>query len=251
MTASPTPADDLLTVDELAAATGLTVRTTRYYASLGLLPPPVRRGRLAYYGPAHRARLELVTAMQEHGYTLTAIERHLATISQEATAEEVALQGSLLLAWTPTQVEEVDRGELARRAGRDLSEEDLAWLEGCAAISPVGDGRYRVVPFLDLALELRATGFPVETLAASNAAVRRHMDALVEELHELMTADVLAQLGSAEAQDTRRLEHTLGLVRRLSQEAVGLGYQRAQRNLLRKQREASRERAIARQLLRD
>ncbi len=30
----------LLTVDELAAVTGMTVRTTRYYAGLGLLPPP-------------------------------------------------------------------------------------------------------------------------------------------------------------------------------------------------------------------
>jgi DNA-binding transcriptional MerR regulator len=50
MTAESTPEDPLLTVDELAAAAGLTVRTTRYYASLGLLPPPTRQGRLAYYG---------------------------------------------------------------------------------------------------------------------------------------------------------------------------------------------------------
>ena len=51
--------DDLLTIDELAVATGMTVRTTRYYASLGLLPPPTRRGRLAYYSREHRARLEV------------------------------------------------------------------------------------------------------------------------------------------------------------------------------------------------
>jgi MerR family regulatory protein len=38
------PTDDLLTIDELAMAVGLTVRTTRYYASLGLIPPPERRG---------------------------------------------------------------------------------------------------------------------------------------------------------------------------------------------------------------
>ena len=31
--------EELYTVDELAAATGMTVRTTRYYAGLGLLPP--------------------------------------------------------------------------------------------------------------------------------------------------------------------------------------------------------------------
>ena len=43
---------------ELAAVTGMTVRTTRYYAGLGLLPPPSRRGRIAYYTEQHRARLQ-------------------------------------------------------------------------------------------------------------------------------------------------------------------------------------------------
>lgn len=231
--------DALLTVDELAAATGLTVRTTRYYASLNLIPPPVRRGRVAYYTAAHRARLQLVTAMQEHGYTLTAIERHLTAIPAEATAEEVALQGSLLLAWTPTQVEELSRAELEERAGRRLSPAALEWLEGCAAITPAGRGRYRVVPFLELALELQATGFPYETLARSNELVRRHMDELVEQLQELMTPDVLTGLIEASDHETRQLDHTLSLVRRLAQEAVGLGYQRAQRNLLRRQREGT------------
>ena len=50
-------AEGLMTVDELATACGLTVRTTRYYASLGLVPPPVRRGRMAYYDQVHLARV--------------------------------------------------------------------------------------------------------------------------------------------------------------------------------------------------
>ncbi len=70
---SPLPGDARLTVDELAAAAGLTVRTTRYYASLGLVPAPQRRGRLAYYGDLHLAYLELVRALQEHGFTLQAV----------------------------------------------------------------------------------------------------------------------------------------------------------------------------------
>ena len=49
------PGEELYTVDELAAATGMTVRTTRYYAGLGLLPPPSRRGRMAYYTAASTA----------------------------------------------------------------------------------------------------------------------------------------------------------------------------------------------------
>ena len=66
--------DALLTIDELALTTGLTVRTTRYSASLGLLPTPVRRGRMAYYGPGHLARLQLIRALQDHGFTLAAID---------------------------------------------------------------------------------------------------------------------------------------------------------------------------------
>ena len=59
MTVAPGPAlEELMTVDELATAAGLTVRNTRYYSGLGLLPPPVRRGRMAYYDRMHLAHLE-------------------------------------------------------------------------------------------------------------------------------------------------------------------------------------------------
>jgi DNA-binding transcriptional MerR regulator len=236
--------DDLLTIDELANATGLTVRTSRYYASRGLLPPPIRRGRMAYYGTGHRARLELVTAMQAHGYTLAAIEKHLAGIDFEASPEEIELQGSLLRTWAPGQDDELDRETLDQRAGRSLTGEDLDWLVGCRTIVPLEDGRFRAVPFLDLALELRDTGFPVATLVAANQAVRRHMDALVEDLHELLTADVLAELRAAAPGDTEatdQLERTLVTLRRLSQESIVLGYQRAQRGLMRKQLDQTQE----------
>ena len=94
----------LLTIDELAAAVGTTVRTTRYYASLGLIPPPERRGRIAYYGPVHRARLELVRALQDHGFTLQAIERTLAAVPEDAGVEDLALQRAMLTSWTSEQI---------------------------------------------------------------------------------------------------------------------------------------------------
>lgn len=237
MTTTTAQDDDLLTIDELAGSTGLTVRTTRYYASLGLLPPPIRRGRLAYYGPEHRARLELVTAMQSHGYTLAAIEKHLAAVELDASAEEIELQGSLLKAWAPAQWEELDRPALEERAGRRLADDDIAWLVGSGSIVPQDEGGFRAVPFLDLALQLQATGFPLKTLVDANQAVRRHMDALVEDLHRLLTADLLAELRAAGEDDVAasKLERTLVTLRRLSQESIVLGYQRAQRSLMRKQ----------------
>ncbi|MGH2539575.1 MAG: MerR family DNA-binding transcriptional regulator, partial [Actinomycetota bacterium] len=40
-------------MEQLAAACQVSVDTVRYYQSRGLLPPPAREGRLAWYGPEH------------------------------------------------------------------------------------------------------------------------------------------------------------------------------------------------------
>ena len=93
------PRDELYTVDELAASTGMTVRTTRYYAGLGLLPPPSRRGRMAYYTVEHRARLDLIRALQDHGFTLAAIEKYLGRVPVDASVEDLALQRAMLTSW--------------------------------------------------------------------------------------------------------------------------------------------------------
>ena len=58
---------DEFTIDELAARTGMTVRTVRFYATEGLLPAPQRRGRVAYYNARHRMRLDLIRTLQDHG----------------------------------------------------------------------------------------------------------------------------------------------------------------------------------------
>ena len=74
--ADPEPADTL-TIEQLASRVGMSVRTVRFYAGRGLIPPPRREGRNGYYGPDHLARLELVRELQSHGFTLQAIEGYL------------------------------------------------------------------------------------------------------------------------------------------------------------------------------
>lgn len=90
---------ELLTVDELERVTGVPVRTARYYVTRGLLPAPVRRGRVAYYGADHVARLELVRALQDHGFTLQAIERFLAALPDDITVEDLAMQRAMITSW--------------------------------------------------------------------------------------------------------------------------------------------------------
>lgn len=61
------------TVDELAAATGLPTSTLRLYRHRGLLDPPQREGRRAYYEQRHVAQLEMIGRLKERGYSLAAI----------------------------------------------------------------------------------------------------------------------------------------------------------------------------------
>jgi DNA-binding transcriptional MerR regulator len=98
MTGSEDTATDqrLLSLDELTEQLGMSVRNVRFYTSRGLVPPPIRRGRSGFYAPDHVARLELVRALQGHGFTLAAIERYVARIPADATPADIALHLSLL-----------------------------------------------------------------------------------------------------------------------------------------------------------
>src|SRR6202165_251823 len=70
---APQQAD--LTVEQLAAEVGMSVRNIRNHHTRGLLPAPEVRARIGYYGPEHVARLRLTLEMQADGFNLAAIER--------------------------------------------------------------------------------------------------------------------------------------------------------------------------------
>jgi len=65
--------DAVLTIDELAAASGTTTRRIRSFRTLGLLPHPDLRGRTGLYGPRHRDRLDAILRLQEDGFSLESI----------------------------------------------------------------------------------------------------------------------------------------------------------------------------------
>ncbi|MFE9256218.1 MerR family transcriptional regulator [Streptomyces sp. NPDC006879] len=58
---------------ELAGEAGIPLRTLRYYRERGLLPPPRREGRIAWYDDRHLARLRTIAALLERGHTLGGI----------------------------------------------------------------------------------------------------------------------------------------------------------------------------------
>jgi DNA-binding transcriptional MerR regulator len=77
-------------VEQLAAACDVSVDTVRYYQSRGLLPPPEREGRLAWYGTEHAERIGRIRDLQGKGLTLAAIGRVVRGELGEADADLAA-----------------------------------------------------------------------------------------------------------------------------------------------------------------
>ncbi|MFE2967830.1 MerR family transcriptional regulator [Streptomyces sp. NPDC059340] len=203
-----------LTVDELAARAGVTVRTVRFYSSKGLLPPPViGPRRVGHYSQEHLARLALIEELQRQGMTLAAIERHLQQLPADLSAQDLALHRAVVASWAQDAAEDVSRQELERRAGRPLGEEDLERLVAMNIIeraedtsdslersdsqdsmdspdsvdSPGSSGSFRVDPAL-LALGVQLLDVPLahESILAARGVLLEHSRAAARELSALL-----------------------------------------------------------------
>jgi DNA-binding transcriptional MerR regulator len=167
---------ETLSVEQLASRVGMTVRTVRFYAGRGLIPPPRREGRNGYYGPDHLARLELVRELQAHGFTLSAIEGYLDRIPADATPAEVALHRTLLAPWMRDRPEELHRDVLETRAGRELDDSDIELLVALGVLEPTpSEDVFRVAPaHLAVGMQFLETDMPIEV---AHAARRIFVDA--------------------------------------------------------------------------
>jgi DNA-binding transcriptional MerR regulator len=86
---SATSGDVHLTVDQLARLAGTTTRNVRALQTLGLVPPPVLRGRTGLYGRGHLDRLRTVLRLQGAGYTLSAVAALFDAWERGLTLEQV------------------------------------------------------------------------------------------------------------------------------------------------------------------
>ncbi|MEU6102807.1 MerR family transcriptional regulator [Streptomyces flaveolus] len=206
MTTSDT-GEPTLTIDELAARTGVTVRTVRFYGTKGLLPPPViGPRRVGHYGREHLARLALIEELQHQGMTLAAIERYLKRLPPDLTAHDLALHRAVVASWAPQTVERVTREELGRRAGRPLTDEEVDRLAEMDIVVRDGEAdgadAYRVdAGLLRLGVELLDVPLSPETVLAARTALLEHSRAAARDLSRLLR-DAVAE---RDARDVRSL----------------------------------------------
>ncbi|MET7904905.1 MerR family transcriptional regulator [Streptomyces sp. NPDC005355] len=189
----PDTEEPTLTVDELAARAGVTVRTVRFYGTRGLLPPPViGPRRVGHYGAEHLSRLALIEQLQHHGMTLSAIERYLDQLPEDLSADDLAIHRALVASWGPDAPQEASREQLARRAGRELTEEDIDRLAALDALERTDDpDLFRIDPrVLHLGLRLLDVPIELETILAAHSVVLEHTRSAARELSRLFRDEV-------------------------------------------------------------
>jgi DNA-binding transcriptional MerR regulator len=84
------PSPNTLTIEQLAADSGMTVRNIRSHQARGLVSPPEVRVRVGYYGPEHREQLRVIQDLQSAGFNLRGIKR-LFSIAAELSERGVPL----------------------------------------------------------------------------------------------------------------------------------------------------------------
>lgn len=216
MTASAEePREELLDLDQLTERVGLSVRTVRFYTSRGLVPPPIRRGRSGYYSPVHVARIELVLELQSHGFTLSAIERYVAGIPEDATPEDISLARTMLAPWQSDLPVEMDRETLHARAGHPLSEEDIATLQALGVLRVRGSSYLVASNQLAIGVRLLELDFPREVAAADAAIYAEHGEQMAKQLYDVIN-DRLAP-----RYESDKSEHFREIMERLKPLSVG------------------------------
>jgi DNA-binding transcriptional MerR regulator len=174
-----TPGDDEgeLTVDQLAARAGVTVRNVRAYSARGLLPPPRMVGRTGYYGREHVSRLLLVREMLAEGYSLAMIERTLSSAPPNGSSATLALHRALLSPWLPPEPEVITGQELAARAGVPEDPAVVDSLVELGLVERLDDAHLRVLDpaLLTAGIQVLGLGVPVTALVAAQMKVTEHV----------------------------------------------------------------------------
>ncbi|WP_406485407.1 MerR family transcriptional regulator [Streptomyces sp. NBC_01563] len=224
-------------IEDLAHASGATVRTIRAYQDRGLLPTPERRGRANVYRDTHLARLRQIADLLDRGYTLASIKELLdAWDTGRGLGGVLGLVAEVHGPWTDEQADRITRDELNRRFGGTPDDEAVAEAVELGVLEPIpGRDDEFLVPSpqeLSVAVELHAAGVPLSAISGHLRELRGQVEQIASRFLEFTTEHVFARyLGHRPPTDTDAAE-AAAMVRRLrplAQQTVDAELARAMR----------------------
>jgi DNA-binding transcriptional MerR regulator len=213
-----------LTIEQLAAKSGMSVRNIRAHQARGLLAPPEVRLRVGYYGPEHVAQLRLIRDLQTEGFNLGGIKRLLD--DAEGTAQRLAQFRHALTEGHREPAETLTGGELARRfrvGGREGARV-LARAERLGLLHPAGDDAYEAPSpsLLAVAEEVVAHGVSLDAALGVFEEIERHCDGVAHAFVKVFVSEVWRPFQRAGMPSDRwpQIDRAIERLRPLSSHAV-------------------------------
>ena len=166
-------------IDDLARASGMTVRNIRVYQDRGLLAPPRRVGRVGWYDDLHLARLRLIKRLLERGYTFAQIRELQGAWEQGRDIGDVlGLEDAITRPWSDEEPQRISLTDLRRLFGKQAT---TAAIQRAAALGLIRrEGTHYVAPsmrLLQAGSALIAEGVPLVTVLDLAEALSADMDA--------------------------------------------------------------------------
>jgi DNA-binding transcriptional MerR regulator len=220
-----------LTIEQLAAQSGMSVRNIRAHQARGLLAPPEVRARVGYYGPEHIEQLRLIRDLQEDGFNLGGIKRLLD--DTQGTAERLRHFGeALAAAAAPEPGEVLTLEELGRRFKVSTLQvpEVLAEAERLGVLVPIGDDRFQAPSpsLLAIAEEVVGRGISLRSALSVLEDVDRHCESVSRTLVELFVDEIWKPFAHADMPTERwpEVERAVGRLGPVASEALMAIFQR-------------------------
>jgi DNA-binding transcriptional MerR regulator len=179
-----------LTVEQLAAEVGMSVRNIRNHHTRGLLPPPQVRARVGYYNAEHVSRLRLILDLQADGFNLAAIERLLS--GSDGLAERLlGLRTAVTTPFEPETPELITAEELNKRFG-EVDGKDIERVRRLKLLVPLGDGSFEVPSpaLLRAAEEVVALGIPLHAALVLVERVSRDCESISRAFTKLFLTEL-------------------------------------------------------------
>jgi DNA-binding transcriptional MerR regulator len=168
-----------MTIDQLAQASGMTVRNIRAHQSRGMLPPPDLQGRTGLYTEDHLARVRMIMGLQAEGLNLGAIRQVLERTPAGAAAEAMDLRRTVLRPWDDEAPMRMTRDQLAERLG---SADPSLWprAEELGLVRRLAEDMYEVSSpaLLNVAAELVRQGLPLAAILHAHEQLTRATDTI-------------------------------------------------------------------------
>jgi DNA-binding transcriptional MerR regulator len=211
-----------LTIEQLAAEVGMTVRNIRNHHSRGLLPAPDVRARVGYYSAEHVARLRLILDLQADGFNLTAIER-LLSASGGSAMRLLGLRNAMTAPFESETPEVLSAQELRERFGV-LDPRDVERIRKLELLVALGDDRYEVPSpaLMKAAEEVTALGIPLHAALALIERVSRDCESISRAFVRLYLNELwepFAQAGQPEERWDEVID-AIGALRPIASEAL-------------------------------